>query len=89
MPKTMHFVVSGRVQGVWFRRAAKQRADLHGVTGWVRNLADGRVEGMARGSAEQLAEFHRWLQRGPDLARVLRVDWSEAADENFADFSVR
>lgn len=89
MLKTMHFVVSGRVQGVWFRASAKRQADVFGITGWVRNLPDGRVEGMACGAAGALAEFHRWLQRGPDHARVLSVEWRESADEEFDGFSIR
>jgi acylphosphatase len=89
MLKTMHFVVSGRVQGVWFRASAKGQADAFGITGWVRNLPDGRVEGMARGADGALDEFHRWLKRGPDHARVLGVEWNEAPDAKFADFSIR
>jgi acylphosphatase len=85
----MHFLVSGRVQGVWFRVAAKQQADQFGLTGWVRNLRDGRVEGMARGTEEALAEFHQWLRRGPEHARVLGVEWRESADEAFDGFSIR
>ena len=89
MLKTMHFSVSGRVQGVWFRAAAQREAVLRGLTGWVRNLRDGRVEGMARGPESALAEFHRWLQRGPEHARVQNVEWREVADEDFDAFSIR
>jgi acylphosphatase len=87
--KTMHFVVSGRVQGVWFRASTKRQADSFGLTGWVRNRPDGSVEGRARGAEGVLAEFHRWLHRGPEHARVLNVEWREGADEDFEGFSVR
>ena len=87
--KTMHFIVSGCVQGVWFRASTKRQADAFGISGWVRNLGDGRVEGRARGADGALAEFHRWLQRGPDHARVLGVEWIETADEGFDGFSIR
>lgn len=89
MAQSRHFIVSGRVQGVWFRAATREQAALQGICGWVRNLPDGRVEGIARGEAAALAEFHRWLQRGPQLAKVLSVEWREAPDEEFAGFTIR
>ncbi|MGH8245646.1 MAG: acylphosphatase, partial [Gammaproteobacteria bacterium] len=72
---TAHFRVSGRVQGVFFRVAARQQADRLKVKGWVRNQPDGRVEGMAHGARGALEEFRRWLQRGPEHARVSNVEW--------------
>lgn len=65
-----HFWVSGRVQGVWFRDGTKKTAQKLGVTGWVRNLPDGRVEVMVCGTSEQLEQMEAWLQRGSELARV-------------------
>ncbi len=73
------FVVSGRVQGVGFRMAAARAAWTHGVVGFVRNRADGAVEGEAQGDATALAAFRAWLQRGPTLARVDALDWRELA----------
>ena len=87
--KSIHFYVSGRVQGVFFRMKTKQQADLFGITGWVRNLADGRVEGVATGTAAVLEEFRHWLQQGPELARVLKVEWSETPPQQFSGFSIR
>ncbi len=87
--RTAHFVVSGRVQGVWFRASTKQQADFHGITGWVRNLPDGRVEGAARGDPASLKNFRRWLGRGPEMARVLKVEWTEVSDQEFSSFRVR
>lgn len=55
----------------------------------MRNLADGRVEGMARGDPSNLRNFRRWLERGPDMARVLKVEWTEIEDEVFEGFKVR
>ncbi len=65
--------VSGRVQGVWFRAAAAERADALGVRGYARNLADGRVEVLAVGDENAVAELVRWLHRGPPLAAVTDV----------------
>jgi len=88
--KTIHFLVSGRVQGVFFRRATKQQADMHGLGGWVRNLRDGRVEGMASGEPRRVDDFVNWLHRGPDMARVLKVELEETeAGEDYSGFEVR
>jgi acylphosphatase len=81
--------VSGRVQGVFFRMATKQQADLHGLTGWVRNRRDGRVEGVVAGGQQRLDEFIAWLHRGPDLARVLKVELEEVEGEDFDGFVIK
>lgn len=83
------WVVTGRVQGVWFRASTKEAAEKIGVTGWVRNLPDGQVEVMAYGSAAQLAELHEWLKHGPRLANVTELTDQEIAWEEMADFSIR
>ena len=62
--------VSGRVQGVGFRAAASERAGQLGLTGWVRNLPDGRVELLAEGPAASIAMFLLWCQSGPSWSRV-------------------
>lgn len=86
---TAHFYVSGRVQGVFFRAVTREQARLFGLTGWVRNTANGKVEGMVRGEAAPLAEFRRWLHVGPELARVLKVEWEEVPDQEFEGFTIR
>lgn len=79
-------LIDGRVQGVCFRAATQSQASLLGLTGWVRNLPDGRVEVRAFGPADRLDELRTWLKKGPPMAHVLRLD-CEAADfevhENF------
>lgn len=62
------------MQGVGYRYFAKRKADLYGLTGYVRNLPDGRVEVYAEGEPEVLAEFERELWKGPMLARVENVE---------------
>lgn len=89
MQKTIHFFVSGRVQGVFFRQRTKEQADLFGLNGWVRNRSDGRVEGMAQGSDPALESLREWLQRGPPMARVLALDWLETEAGKFTAFEVR
>ncbi len=67
--------VSGRVQGVGFRYSTRRQAQMLGIErGWARNLASGDVDVCAAGSADALARLHEWLQRGPALARVTRVE---------------
>ncbi|RDS83115.1 acylphosphatase [Dyella monticola] len=67
------FIVSGKVQGVFFRASARNEALRLGVDGYARNLADGCVEVIASGSDEALHELERWLRHGPPAARVDEV----------------
>ena len=66
--------VAGRVQGVFFRASARQRAVELGVTGYARNLPDGRVEVLACGPREAVDALCRWLWQGPPAASVTSVD---------------
>lgn len=77
---TRRFLVSGRVQGVFFRASTQQRARQLGLGGTARNLADGRVEVLARGDAQALEELAQWLHEGPTAARVDQVVVEEAPD---------
>ena len=67
------FVISGRVQGVGFRYFTQECALREGVTGWVRNLPDGRVEAHVEGDAEAVTRVERALRSGPRGARVQTV----------------
>lgn len=89
MKKTFSFRVSGLVQGVFFRQSARQQARLLGITGWVRNLPDGRVEGQATGDAAMLESFREWLKRGPAAATVLKLEWEETELDLFDGFAIR
>ena len=80
------FFVSGWVQGVGFRASARQQALGLGLSGYARNLADGRVEVFAQGDPADIEAFSRWLQRGPPLARVEDVQRMSAAIEETTGF---
>ncbi len=82
-------VVSGRVQGVFFRAAARDEAKRLGLTGWVRNMVDGRVELNACGPYSAVDAFIAWLHRGPPPARVTSVDVMSAEDEGLSRFEIR
>lgn len=73
MSSCMRCIVSGRVQGVFYRVATQRKAAALGVDGWVRNLPDGSVEVFARGGDAALAELQAWLWQGPPQAAVTAV----------------
>ncbi len=85
----MRCLVSGRVQGVFFRASARERALRLGISGWVRNLPDGRVEVQAEGTPEQLEAFERWLWRGPEHAEVTGVVREPCPLQSHTGFAVR
>lgn len=80
------FLVSGRVQGVFFRASTRNEAQRLGVAGSARNLADGRVEVIARGSEDALSALERWLWHGPPSARVDDVTREAIADRDVDGF---
>jgi acylphosphatase len=77
----LRLVISGRVQGVWYRESMRQEAERLGVTGWVRNLNDGRVEAIVCGEPEKTEAIVAWAHKGPPLARVSRIETSPAEGE--------
>lgn len=83
-----HLVITGRVQGVWFRGSMAQEAQRLGVSGWVRNRADGSVEAMIAGTDEQVAAMIGWARRGPPNAAVEHVAVELGAGE-FSRFEQR
>ena len=90
MDVVKRFFVWGRVQGVFFRASTRTEANRLGLTGWARNLDDGRVEVLAVGSEAGVSELARWLEQGPPSARVDSVDAEEleaAPYQDLVDFS--
>lgn len=89
MKKSINCFVSGRVQGVCFRMATSQQAKLLGLSGWVRNLDDGRVEVFASGEASLLKQLEQWLTYGPAMAKVINIEYNDVEYQEFPDFSIR
>lgn len=85
-----HVFISGRVQGVNFRWHTQRQAEREGVTGWVRNLRDGRVEAVFEGEEDAVRRLVDWCRQGPPAARVddVEVRWEPPTGE-FQDFSIR
>lgn len=83
-------VVTGRVQGVYFRYATREEADMRGVKGWVRNRREGGVEAVFEGEKEKVEELIEFCHYGPPAAKVsaVEVTWEEYTGE-FKDFSIR
>lgn len=84
-----HISVTGRVQGVFFRAWMHEQADGLGVTGWVRNCPDGRVDAHVEGEEAAVQELIQRLYRGPPAAQVNDVHLWDVALGDFDDFEVR
>jgi acylphosphatase len=89
-PARVRVLISGQVQGVNYRYAARQQAQRLGLVGWVRNLRDGRVEAVFQGPRRTLVEMVGWCRTGPPAARVLNVEerW-EPPEAGMEGFSIR
>jgi acylphosphatase len=81
--------VEGRVQGVFFRDTARQRATAHGVAGWIANRHDGAVEAVLEGSPEAIDRVLRFMRPGSPHANVERVEVKEEPPEGLTGFAVR
>lgn len=68
------YLISGRVQGVFYRDSVQHQASALRLRGWVRNLIDGRVECLACGELHKLAELEKWLKIGPEYAKVTNIE---------------
>lgn len=88
--KRVHLRITGIVQGVFFRAYTRDKARSLGLSGWVRNRADGSVEVVAEGPEDEIKQLVAWCDQGSPSSRVERVEcgWEEACGE-FEGFSVR
>lgn len=85
---THQYVITGKVQGVGYRRFAQKHALAMGLKGWTRNRLDGSVEVMAQGPADQVAAYAQQLQQGPAFGRVEKVQTKTIEKNQFDDFEI-
>ncbi len=89
MTRAVEVTVGGRVQGVFFRAEMRREASRLGVTGWVRNAADGTVVAHLEGDPAAVEQLLRWCHEGPPQARVDRVDARQTEATGATSFGVR
>lgn len=87
--KTVHVLIKGRVQGVWYRGWTVQQASARGLMGWVRNLTDGRVEAVFSGPPAAVDAMIESCRRGPPGARVTGLDMGPSTELGFHGFHQR
>lgn len=85
---TIHLLVKGNVQGVFYRATAKKIADKLKLRGWIKNTKDGDVEITVTGNEEQLNEFIKWCKKGPEKADVEDVIIRDDPEISFAEFEI-
>ncbi|HEY0720608.1 MAG TPA: acylphosphatase [Gammaproteobacteria bacterium] len=89
MTRCVRCLVSGKVQGVWYRGSTQQQAHRLGVTGYAKNLADGRVEVVACGEEGAIRALSEWLWQGPAGARVIEVACSPISGVDYQAFTTQ
>ncbi|MDH5377824.1 MAG: acylphosphatase [Gammaproteobacteria bacterium] len=86
---TMHCIVKGRVQGVFFRQSTLEQARVLALNGWVRNLADGSVELVASGRPSDIDQLKSWLKHGPKRAIVAEIEYLPCLEYTGSGFEIR
>ena len=86
--QTLSIIVTGKVQGVWFRQSTKERALELDIIGEVSNQPDGTVKIIATGTKEQLSLFTEWCNQGPPRAKVINLDVKELPVQSFKSFTI-
>lgn len=85
---TLHLLIKGKVQGVFYRATAKKTADELGVKGWIKNTKDNNVEAIINGTEEQVQQFIEWCKKGSARAEVSDVIATSADAKSFDDFRI-
>lgn len=85
---TVHLLIRGEVQGVFYRATAKKNADKLNITGWIKNTAEGDVEAVVSGGEKEIQEFINWCKKGPEKAAVQDIIVTGEKEIIFNDFEV-
>lgn len=86
--KTVHILISGKVQGVFFRETARKIAEGLNIKGWIKNTKDEKVEAVITGEKEAIDDFVNWCRVGPERSKVKDIIISEREKSNFEKFEV-
>ena len=84
-----HVVISGRVQGVFFRDSLRRQAESRSVAGWARNTRDGTVEAVLEGEEHDVESVIEWCRRGPSRAEVTNLEIAPRSPEGLQSFAIR
>ena len=85
---TVHLLIKGKVQGVFYRGSAREMAEKLDITGWIRNTSEGDVEALISGNQLNIDKFVNWCWQGPARARVDTVEVKREAEKSFDGFQV-
>ena len=85
---TKRLLIKGKVQGVFYRATARDKAEEYGLKGWVRNTAEGHVEAVVTGTADNIEAFVAWCHQGPSRALVTGVEVEEKPEMEFSAFTI-
>ncbi|HXR84762.1 MAG TPA: acylphosphatase [Hanamia sp.] len=86
--KTVHLLISGKVQGVFFRESARKLAEKLNLKGWIRNRNDEKVEAVISGDENDVNDFINWCHTGPERAEVTQVIVSKQPETSFEKFKI-
>ena len=87
--KTVHLLISGKVQGVFFRETSRKVAEKLNIKGWIKNTHDERVEALITGEENDVNNFIKWYKTGPERAKVKEVIVSKEPEIFFEEFEVK
>ena len=87
--QTVHLLITGKVQGVFFRETARKVAEKLKIKGWIKNTRDEKVEAMITGEEKDVNDFINWCKTGPDRAKVEEVMVSGQPETFFKEFEVK
>ncbi|MEO6682342.1 MAG: acylphosphatase [Ginsengibacter sp.] len=87
--ETVHLIISGKVQGVFYRASAKKKAEQLNVRGWIKNTPEGNVEATVTGEAGKIQDFIQWCQSGPDKAVIKDIKIYKQDFQEFDAFTIK
>ena len=87
--KSVQIIISGHVQGVFFRESTKRKANELGLVGYVENLDNGNVEVVAQGDEDKLNELIKFIKKNPGKSKVENIKITDKTTENFKTFEIR